>query len=364
MKLNRRRLVATALAAVPPAAAQTPNQPPAPGAGPSPDFVRFQSMINGYRLSQMLYVAAKLRIADLLTAGPLPVEDLARQAKAHEDSLYRVLRTLASAGVFSEESGRRFALNPLARLLVSQPGSLRVTAEVTGEPWYWRPFGEMLHTVKTGETAFDYLYGKHTWEWFAEHPEPAALFDAYMGEVTGNETRAVIGGYDWRPFRKVVDIGGGNGTLLSAVLREAPAARGTLFDLPHVVEGAKKALRPEAASRIETVSGDFFRSLPAGGDLYLLKNILHDWNDAKCREILAAIRRATPASARMLVIEGIICGPNQPCSGKNSDVTMMVRNGGRNRTEVEYRDLLRAGGFSMTKVIPTPGPGLIEAQPA
>ena len=359
MKLTRRRLVASVFAAIPPAAAGQS----APGAQ-SADFVRLQSMINGYRISQLLYVAAKLRIADLLLSGPLSVEDIARRVKAHEDSLYRVLRALASSGVFSEEPGRRFALNPMARLLISQPGSLRVTAEVTGEPWYWRPFGEMLHTVRTGETAFDHLYGKHTWEWFGENPEPTALFDAYMGEITGNETRAVIGNYDWRSLRTVVDIGGGNGTLLTAILREAASARGILFDLPHVIEAARKVLPPEMKARIATVAGDFFRSVPTGGDLYLLKNILHDWDDAKSLEILAVIRRAIPKAGRLLLIEGIVCGRNQPCSGKSSDITMMVRNGGRNRTEIEYRDLLRAGGFEMTKTIATAGPGIIEARPA
>lgn len=362
MKLNRRRLVASALAAIPSSTAAAQNAPSA--AAPSADFLRLQTMINGYRNSQLLYVAAKLRIADLLVNGPLPVEEIARRVKVHEDSLYRVLRALAGSGVFSEEPARRFSLNPMAQLLISQPGSLRVTAEITGEPWYWRPFGDMLYTVRTGETAFDHLYGKHTWEWFAENPEPAALFDAYMGEVTGNDTRAVIGSYDWRPFRKVVDIGGGNGTLLTAVLREAGSARGILFDLPHVIEGARKVLAPEIAARIETVGGDFFRSVPSGGDLYLLKNILHDWDDAKSREILAVLRRAVPKGGRVLLIEGIICGPNQPCSGKSSDITMMVRNGGRNRTEIEYRDLLRAAGFELTRAISTAGPGIIEAQPA
>lgn len=359
MKLNRRRLASAVLAAMPSAAAGQ-NAPSAQ----STDYLRLQAMINGYRNSQLLYVAAKLRIADMLLSGPLPVEDIARRAKAHEDSLYRVLRALAGAGVFSEESGRRFALNPMARLLLSQPGSLRVTAEITGEPWYWRPFGDMLHTVRTGETAFDHIYGKHTWDWFGENPGPAALFDAYMGEVTGNDTRAVIGNYDWSALRTVVDIGGGNGTLLTAVLREAGSARGILFDMPHVIEAARKVLAPEIAARIQTVAGDFFRSVPSGGDIYLLKNILHDWDDAKSREILVVIRRAIPKRGKLLLIEGIVCGPNQPCSGKSSDITMMVRNGGRNRTEIEYRDLLRAGGFELTKTITTPGPGIIEAQPA
>jgi len=174
---------------------------------------RLRELIEGYRMTQMVHVAAKLRIADHLKSGPLTVKELARLTSTHEDSLYRLLRTLAGLGVFSEEDGPRFRLTPMADLLRSDvSGSLRVNAEVTGEPWMWRPWGNLMHSIKTGEVAFDNLYGKDTWDWFAENPGPAQLFNSFMDEVTGAETRAVLAGYDFGGAQTVVDIGGGRGS--------------------------------------------------------------------------------------------------------------------------------------------------------
>ena len=326
---------------------------------------RLRELIEGYRMTQMLHVAAKLRIADHLKSGPLTVKELARLTSTHEDSLYRLLRTLAGLGVFSEEDGPSFRLTPMADLLRSDvSGSLRVSAEVTGEPWMWRPWGHLMHSIKTGEVAFDNLYGKHTWDWFAENPGPAQLFNSFMDEVTSAETRAVLAGYDFGGAQTVVDIGGGRGVLLAAVLGVNTKARGILFDLPHVIEDAKKTLDSRVARRIEFVSGDFFKAVPSGGDLYLLKNILHDWSDAKSRQILAVLHHAMNGRGRMLVVEHIICEPNKACRGKSMDMQMMVRTGGRNRTDKEYRDLLRAGGFNVTRVVPTAGPDIVEGIPA
>ena len=312
----------------------------------------------------MLYVVAKLRIADELKAGALTVRALARRTSTNEDSLYRLLRTLAGLGVFSESEGPTFQLNALGSLLVSGvPGSLRVSAEVAGEPWMWGPWGNLMHSIKTGEVAFDKLYGKHTWDWFAENPGPAQVFNAFMDEITGSETQAVITGYDFSTARNVVDIGGGRGVLLAAVLWKNSQARGTLFDLPQVIEAAKQTMDPQVASHIDFVPGDFFKAVPSGGDLYLLKNILHDWSDEESRKILSVVRRNMNGSSRILLIEHIVCEPNKACVGKSSDIQMMVRNGGRNRTESEYRNLLRAGGFNLLRVVPTAGPGIIEAAP-
>lgn len=188
MERSRRRMLAASAALLVPAAAQPPQNAPPPNA----DAVPLRAMIDGYRLSQMVYVAAKLKIADLLNAGPLTVKDLAQRTGTHEDSLYRLLRTLAGSGVFTETEGPTFQLSPLSALLASDaPGSLRVTAEVAGEPWMWGPWRSLLHSVKTGEIAFDKLYGKHTWDWFAENPGPAQLFNGFMDETTNSETRAV-----------------------------------------------------------------------------------------------------------------------------------------------------------------------------
>jgi hypothetical protein len=326
---------------------------------------RLRDLIQGYRTTQMVYVAAKLGIADHLKPGPLSVKELARRTSTHEDSLYRLLRTLAGVGVFEEEDGPAFRLTPMANLLCSGvPGSLRVSAEVTGEPWMWRPWGDLMHSIKTGEVAFDHLYGKHTWDWFAENPGPAQLFNSLMDEVTGAETRAVLAGYNFSGAQTVVDIGGGRGVLLVAVLGANAKARGILFDLPHVIQAAKKTLDGGIARRIDFVPGDFFKAVPTGGDLYMLKNIIHDWNDAQSNALLDVLHQAMARRGRILLIEQIICPANTACAAKLSDMQMMVRNGGRNRTEKEYRDLLGASHFNLTRVFPTAGPGIIEAVPA
>jgi hypothetical protein len=326
--------------------------------------IRLRELVEGYRITQMVHVAAKLDIADHLKRGPLPVKELARLTSTHEDSLYRLLRTLAGLGVFAEEDGPAFRLTPMGNFLCSDaPGSLRVSAEVNGEPWMWRPWGHLMHSIKTGEVAFDNLYGIHTWDWFAENPGPAQLFNSFMDEVTGAETSAVVSGYDFSGAEKVVDIGGGRGVLLTAVLGTNLKARGVLFDLPHVIQDAKKKIDGRIAGRIELAPGDFFKAVPSGGDLYLLKNIIHDWNDVESGKILAVLHKAMAGRGRLLLIEQVICAPNAACLAKTSDMNMMVKNGGRNRTEKEYRALLGASRFNLTRVVPTAGPSIIEAVP-
>jgi hypothetical protein len=325
---------------------------------------RLLELIGGYRTTQMLHVAAKLRIADHLQQGPLSVKELARRTSTHEDSLYRLLRTLAGLGVFAEEDGQQFRLTPMAGLLrTGVPGSLQVTAQVAGEPWMWRPWGHLAHSIQTGEVAFDDLYGKHTWDWFVENPGPAQIFNSLMDETTASETRAIVGGYDFSGAQTVVDVAGGRGVLLSAVLGKNTGTRGILFELPHVIEAAKREVPPALAERIQFAPGDFFKAVPEGGDVYILKNIIHDWADTESGRILEVIRSAMKGRGRLLLVENIVCGPNRICRGKTMDIQMMVRNGGRNRTEKEYRDLLRAHGFDITRLVSTNGPSIVEAIP-
>jgi hypothetical protein len=365
MKRSRRQVIEASAALL--AASSMPAQTrQMQGAQTAPEVrTKLQELIGGYRMTQMVYVAAKLGIADHLKTGPLSVKELARLTTTHEDSLYRLLRTLAGLGVFAEEDGPAFRLTPMANLLCSDvPGSLRVSAEVTGEPWMWRPWGHLMHSIKTGEVAFDNLYGKHTWDWFAENPGPAQLFNSLMDEVTGAETRAILAGYNFSVAQKVVDIAGGRGVLLAAVLATNSKARGILFELPHVIQAAKETLDGGIARRIDFVPGDFFKVVPSGGDLYMLKNIIHDWNDAESGKILGVLHQAMAGRGRLLLIEQIICAPNTACLAKSSDMQMMVRNGGRNRTEKEYRDLLAASSFNLSRVVATAGPSIIEAVPA
>ena len=325
-----------------------------------------QGLLAGYQQSQMLHVVAKLKIADLLQDGPRTTAELAASAGAHEDALYRLLRTLASLGIFSELDDRRFQLNPAAEYLRSNhEASVRVFAEILGEEWMWRPWGALLESVRTGETAFDRVYGMGTFDWFQKHPDAARLFDAGQSESTRASVAAVTAAFDFTKVRRVVDVGGGDGTLLTAVLRVSPTTSGVLFDLPAVVDAAKTRFDPALAARAEFVGGDFFKAVPAGADLYVMKSILHDWNDRDCQRILGTLRQAMSATARLIVAEDHVCAPNQPCLAKQRDINMLVRTGGRNRTEQEYRDVLTRGGLRTTRVIPTASTlVLMEAAPA
>ena len=275
------------------------------------------------------------------------------------------MRTLASLGIFTETQGRRFELNPAAQYLRSDAqGSLRVVAEILGEEWMWRPWGALLESVKTGTTAFDHLYGVGTFDWFAKHPDAGRLFDAGQAEATRASVSAVIDAFDFSGVRRVVDVGGGDGTLLASVLRVNPSTTGVVFDLPGVVDAAKATFDRSAIARAEFVGGNFFTAVPGGAELYLMKSILHDWNDDDCQKILVNVRRAMAATSRLLIAEDLVCGANQPCPAKQRDINMLVRTGGRNRTEQEYRDVLTRGGFRTTRVIATASTlFLIEAAP-
>ena len=336
---------------------QAADQAPlAQAAALEPPEQLIRRMTTAFQMTQLLYVAAKLRIADHLASGPRPVAELAAASGSHADSLYRILRALAGFGVFAEEEGQRFSLTPAAALLRSDvPDSLRSTAEVRGEDWMWRSWGALIESVKTGKTGFDLVYGKNTFDWFAENPAAARLFDDFQADLTRRSAAAIASAYDFSSARAIADIGGGTGTLLAAVLERNPNARGILFDLPHVVDAARTRLPAAISRRCEFVGGDFFKAVPRGADAYLLKYILHDWDNERSRAILGRIREAMPASAKLLVVEDLVCGPNVPCDAKLGDVNMLARTGGRNRTEKEYRELLQSGGFRLTRVLPARG---------
>jgi ubiquinone/menaquinone biosynthesis C-methylase UbiE len=279
---------------------------------------------------------------------------MADRTRMHPPSLFRVLRALASLGVFAEEPGRRFRLTPAAEVLRSEtPGSKRALAIMMGEE-YFRAWGELLYSVRTGEPAFDRIFGQPLFAFLSQHPEQAAVFDKAMVGAHGRDTAAMLDAYDFSTFTSVADIGGGNGTTLCAVLGRHPHLRGTLFDLPGVIDRARAIVEAsELSDRIRLVAGDFFQTAPNGADAYTLRHIIHDWDDERAIRILKNVRRAMEPGGRLLIVETVIPPGNEPCFAKLLDLTMLVAPGGQERTEDEYRTLLGRAGFGLARIVPT-----------
>jgi SAM-dependent methyltransferase len=324
-------------------------------------------LISGFWIARAVYLAAKLGIADHLHDQSRSAAELAELTGTHPPSLYRVLRALASVDVVEEDDRGRFALTHLgATLRTGMPGSLRAFAiSELGEDHY-AAWGEALHSVQTGGIAFDHIFGMPVWQYYAQHPANARIFDESMTGITQMIEAAVLAGYDFAPYAQVVDVGGGHGGLLAAILRTNPKAKGVLFDAPQVVAGAAARLESAGlAGRCEWIGGDFFDAVPTGGDLYILKWIIHDWNDEQSLDILRNCRRAMNPGGKLLLVESVIPRGDEPYLGKLIDLVMLVMTGGRERTEGEFRDLLAAAGFRLTQVIPTRSPSrVIEAVPA
>jgi hypothetical protein len=315
---------------------------------------KINEMVTGYWISQALYVAAKLDLADLLIPGPRSADELAQATKSHAPSVYRLLRALASVGVFAEDGQGRFSLTPLAECLRSDVrASQRALAIMSGEEHY-RAWGELLYSVQTGKTAFDKLYGMPIFAFLAQNPDQAKIFDAAMVGVHGRETAAMLDAYEFSGVGTLADLGGGNGSLLTTVLKKYPGMQGILFDLPGVTERAKANLQAAGlADRCKVIGGNFFESAPGGADAYLMRHIIHDWDDERSTKILQNVHRAMGKEGRLLVVEGVIPPGDDPSFSKLLDLTMLVIPGGKERTEDEYRKLYEAGGFHITRIVPT-----------
>jgi precorrin-6B methylase 2 len=323
-------------------------------------------MMTGYYISQATYAVAKLGIADLLADGPRPHDELAKVTGTEGDALLRVLRLLTSVGVFTEEADGRFALTPIGACLRSGvPGSMHAVAllfgGITQQAW-----GDLLHSLRTGEPAFPHVFGMDSFTYMAQHPDEAANFDAAMAGFTRQIAIAVAASYDFSSFSRIVDVGGGSGALVAGILKANPALSGILFDLPHVAERAKASLAELGlADRCAVAGGDFFKEVPEGADAYLLKHVIHDWNDERAAEILQRCRRAMGPAARLLIVEGVypprIDQSDASRSAAANDVNMLVCTGGRQRSEAEFRALYEAAGFKLARIIPTEARvGIIE----
>ena len=336
-----------------------------PGNVDIPPPVAMLQLISGFWISRAIYIAAKLGIADLLRDGPRTAAELAAATGAHASSLYRVLRALASVGVFTEDEKRGFALTPLSETLrTDAPGSLRAFATVELGEEHYPAWGELLHSVKTGKIAFDRAFGMPVWEFFEQNPENAKTFNDAMTGMTLAVNGAVLSGYDFSPIGKIVDVGGGHGSLIASILKANPQMKGVLFDAPSVAEGARSRIEVAGiADRCEVVPGDFFQSLPGGGDAYILKWIIHDWDDDRSITILRNCHSAMTEAGKLLLVEAVVPRGSEPHFSKFIDLNMLVMTGGRERTENEYRMLLEASGFKLTRTIPTESPmSVIEGE--
>ncbi len=326
---------------------------------------QLRQMMTGYFVSQAIYVAAKLAIADHLANGPKTAAQLAEAVGAQPEPLYRLLRAVASVGVFSEDEAGRFELTPLAEPLRRDvPGSQRDMVLMMGEEHY-HCWGALLQSVKTGERAFDAIYGMPVFEYFTANPDQGRTFDGAMTALNAQETDGMLAAYDFSPFTTLADIGGGNGSLLVAVLRQYPNLRGLLYDLPAVIERAEaKLAEAGVAERCQTVAGSFFESVPPGADAYLMRHIIHDWDDEQSKTILRNCRRAMTSDARLLIVESVIAPGNEPSFAKLLDLTMLLMPGGKERTADQFRSLLTACDLELTRIVPTDaGVSVIEATP-
>jgi hypothetical protein len=320
----------------------------------------------GYLVSRSLFVATELGIADALGDGPKPVVDLAAATGCNAAALQRLLRCLAAHGVFTETAPGHFGLTAAASLLrhgVMRDGVL-LCGEVTGDGSWWSAAGAMSHSVRSGEPAFDRQHGMGFFDYMARHPECSAWFDRGLANFAAAENPSVAMAIAWPQGAHVVDVGGGQGGLLAELLSLRPDLRATLFDLPTVVCDPRALATADIAGRWQTVAGDFFAAVPTGGNVYLLKRILHDWDDEACVRILQQCRRAMPDDAHLVVADAVIEPGNDFQPGKVMDLLMLVFGPGRERTRAEFEQLFARSGFELIGITTTATPvAVIEARP-
>jgi len=330
------------------------------------ELVQLNHLIYGLMTSQAIYVAANLKIADLIGDVPKTTEELARATKAHAPSMWRLLRMLTSVGIFEEDENGRFQQTRLSALLRSDhPRSARALAVLCGSHFFWRPWGELQGAVLEGRSAFEQMFGASLFDYYASHPDDAAIANAGFNSASSIDAPTVVAAYDFSRFERIVDVGGGHGGLLHAILTANPKLRGVLADQPAVVAGATVLRTGLVAGRCEIQGVDFFVSVPEGADAYIMKWIIHDWNDEDSLRILRNCRNAIRSDGVLLIVDSVLKPPNEPDPGKLMDLNMLVMAPtGRERTESEFRDLLSNAGFSLTRFIPTAGAlSIAESRP-
>ena len=332
-----------------------------------PPAAYLSQLIGNTGFVHAILVAANLGLADLLKDGPLSIADLAEATGTHARSLYRMLRALASRGIFSEDADGRFSLTALADPLRSDaPDSIHNWALFVGSEAELQSWAHLSYSVRTGKPAFEHIFGKGWFDYLDEQPEMARIFNHLMTGGSTSDAAAIVEAHDFSVYRKIVDIGGGHGALLAHILEQNPQSSGVLFDAPSVIAGATGAIDTQVnQGRAEKVAGNFFEAVPNGGDAYVLKYIIHDWDDERAIMILKNCRQAMAENGRVLLVEMVIPAGNAPSPGKFLDLEMLLYFYSRERTEAEYRDLLQQAGLELITITPTASPfSIIEAAPA
>jgi O-methyltransferase domain/Dimerisation domain len=332
---------------------------------PDPAMHIFQ-LATGYVISTALQLAVQVGVADHLAAGPRTAQQLAAATGTNEDALYRVLRALASVGVFDEVEPRRFALTPAADILRKDaPRSIHDVVAFIADPLHMRVYADAIESLRTGKPAAEKTLGKPMFAWLAEHPEYSSTFNRAMTNMSAAIVPAVLEAYDFGDIGLLVDVAGGHGQVLRSILRKYPAMRGILMDLDHVLAGAKPYIEADGvADRCQTVAGDFFKAVPPGGDGYVMKHIIHDWDDERAAQILRSIHTAMGSKhGKVILLEGVLAPGNEPGLGKIMDLEMLLLPGGRERSAEEFRRLFDRAGFDLVRVVPTTSPVcVIEAR--
>jgi SAM-dependent methyltransferase len=320
-----------------------------------PPHIQLVQMGSAYWVSRVVFVAAKLGLADQLSGGPKSAIELAPTTGTHAPSLHRLMRTLASLGILTQYDNQRFALTPLGEALKADaPGSAQAAILLHGSEWHSAAFQQMMHSVETGETAMKKITGLPLFEYLGRHSDDASLFNKMIVGLHAGEPAAIAAAYDFSACRTVVDVGGGTGSVLASILSQHTEVRGVLFDSPHVVAEASPLLKAKGVlDRVTIESGDFFKAVPVGGDCYVLSHILHDWNEEQCISILANCRKAIKPDGRLLIVEMVLPPGDTPHPGKMLDMVMLVVVGGVERSESEYAALLSKAGFRLRSTTPT-----------
>ncbi len=319
-----------------------------------PVHVGMLQLLNGAHVAGAVSCLAQLGIPDLVEAGPRSAEDLASQTGTEPQALYRLMRATACVGVLAEQPDGTFAETPMSAVLRrNAKPSLRALAIMGGREWHGRGWSRLEYCVRTGKQALEQIYGAHTFEYLKQNPEEAQIFNDAMTALSTIDSPAVAEAYSFDGINSMVDVGGGHGLLLATILAKNPHLKGTLYEVPHVIEGCRTGPLTPVMERCTLESGDMFSSVPAGADAYIMKHIIHDWPDDLCVRILTACRKGVNAGGKLLVVDNVIHPGNQFSPGKFLDLQMLIFPGGRERSEREFRDLFAAAGWRLTRIIPT-----------